>query len=534
MRLVAALVLALAAAISRADRVLLIPLDSRPAAGQFAQMIGRIAGLDVRMPPYQTLGRFTQPGDPIKILEWLNEQDLSDVRAIVASTDMIAYGGLIASRLNDIDEEDAIIRLRKLLEIKRRSPRTKLYLFSSTMRLAPTSTRDTESWRMILAKYEEARDKAVRLGDADARATMNRTLPKIPLNELKSYEAARHRDHDVQETLIRMTARGSDIEYLVIGQDDARPFGPHVPETALLRRLADLFRINDRVYFCEGVDQDANVLMSRALVHETGWVPKVRVVYSDDAAKTKYAAYEALTIEHSLREQLLASGALPADPDGEYDYSLYLNVPNPAPEKFEEFMTNLKSEVDQGFPVAVADINLGEASADPQLIAGLMENARGMKLLSFAGWNTAGNSIGTAIPAANVYLLARRLQVDPLVREVAQREFLLHRFVNDFDYHRFTRPKAYAFLKSIGSSKEEVSGRAFDDLNALVAADLGSYLTATFRDQLLGKHFFAGASEYQFTDLSDVKIFLPWPRAYEVRMDFHLVTQPVNVPGGSH
>ncbi len=529
MRLVAALALVLAAGISRADRVLLIPLDSRPAAGQFAQMIGRIAGLDVRMPPYETLGRFTSPGDPIKILEWLNQQDLSDVRAIVASTDMIAYGGLIASRTNDTAEDDAIIRLRKLLEIKRRSAKTKLYLFSSTMRLAPTSTRETESWRMTLAKYEEAKDKATRFNDLEARATVNRLLPKVPAKALQEYERARRRDHDVQESLIRMTARAGDVEYLVIGQDDARAFGPHVVETTRLRRMADLFRVNDRVYFCEGVDQDANVLMSRALVRETGWVPKVRVVYSDDAAKTKIAAFEAITIEKSLREQLLASGALPAEPEGEYDYTLYLNVPNPSPERFEEFMTNLKSEVDQGFPVAVADINLGDASADPQLVAGLMENARGMKLLSFAGWNTAGNSIGTTIPAANVYLLARRLQVDPLVREVAQREFLLHRFVNDFDYHRFTRPRAYALLKSMGASKEEAYGHAFDAVNTLVEADLGNYLSSTFKDQLLGKHFFAGSTEYQFTDISDIKIFLPWPRAYEVRMDFKLVTQPVTV-----
>lgn len=533
MRLVAAVALLLAACFAHAERVLLIPLDSRPAAGQFAQMIGRIAGLDVRMPPYETLGRFTDAGDPLKILQWLNDQDLSDVKAIVASTDMIAYGGLIASRVNETTEDDALLRLRKLIEIKRRSPTTKLYLFSSTMRLAPTSTKKTESWRMILAKYEEARDKAMRLGDPVARATMNRVISKIPPGQLHAYELARHRDHDVQEALIRMTARGNDVEYLVIGQDDATPFGPHIPETALLRRLVNLFRIDDKVYFCEGVDQDANVLMSRALIHETGWVPKVRVVYSDDAAKSKYAAYESLTIENSLREQLLASGAQPADADEEYDYTLYLNVPSPAPDKFDEFMTNLKSEVDQGFPIAVADINLGEASSDPQLIAGLMENGRGMKLLSFAGWNTAGNSIGTAIPAANVYLLSRRLQVDPLVREVAQREFLLHRFVNDFDYHRFTRPKAYAFLKSIGSGKEEVSGQAFDEVNALVASDLGNYLSATFRDQLLDRHFFAGSSEYRFTDLADVKIFLPWPRAYEVRMDFHLVTAPVTAePGG--
>jgi len=42
----------------------------QPAAGQFAQMIGNIAGIDVRQPPYEDLGRFTNPGSPEAILAW--------------------------------------------------------------------------------------------------------------------------------------------------------------------------------------------------------------------------------------------------------------------------------------------------------------------------------------------------------------------------------------------------------------------------------------------------------------------------------
>ncbi|MFO0045356.1 MAG: DUF4127 family protein, partial [Armatimonadota bacterium] len=52
-------------------RVLLVPLDSRPAAGQFAQMIGKIDGVEVETPPIETLGRFTTPGNPDKIWSWL-------------------------------------------------------------------------------------------------------------------------------------------------------------------------------------------------------------------------------------------------------------------------------------------------------------------------------------------------------------------------------------------------------------------------------------------------------------------------------
>ncbi|MFQ3587915.1 MAG: DUF4127 family protein, partial [Fimbriimonadaceae bacterium] len=76
------------ATLSFADRVILIPLDSRPAAGHFAQMIARMAGVEVSMPPYELLGRFTQPGKPDEILTWLRDQDFGDVVAVVLSTDI--------------------------------------------------------------------------------------------------------------------------------------------------------------------------------------------------------------------------------------------------------------------------------------------------------------------------------------------------------------------------------------------------------------------------------------------------------------
>src|SRR5580658_7718435 len=110
MRWFAVLMLALSMATAMAgvgagaDRIILVPLDTRPAAGQFAQMIARIAGEDLRMPPYKTLGRFTTPGSPEGILAWLREQDLNHVETLIVSADMICYGGLIASRADDVSE----------------------------------------------------------------------------------------------------------------------------------------------------------------------------------------------------------------------------------------------------------------------------------------------------------------------------------------------------------------------------------------------------------------------------------------------
>ncbi len=528
MRFLAAVALCCLASVALAERVFLIPLDNRPAAGQFAQMIGSMANVQVVMPPYESLGRFVQPGDPEAILGWLEAQEFSDVSAVVANTDMIAYGGLIASRTNDTSQDLAVQRLQRFARLRKRFPQTRFYIFSSIMRLAPTATRATATWRLQLSKYAELKDQYRREPTVDLRKRIDNLLAKIPSYEISKYEDARQRNVEVMRELIKMIAR-KQFDYLTFGQDDAKPYGPHIPETERLRRLAANLYVTGNVYFCEGIDQLGNISLSRALLRKAGWSPRLRVVYSDDAQKTKIANYESKQIQTSLKDQIVSSGARIATGDEDFDYTLYVNVPDRRPDPFAQFLQGLTQEVDQGLPVAVADINIGkDGTSDAELFSTLKEGDRMFKLLSFAGWNTAGNTLGTAIPAANVYLLARRLQVDPLARELAQREFLLHRFVNDYAYHKFTRPQAYGIIDANSrASREETYGAAFEEVNDFVMSDLRSHLDRYFDDDFLGKRFYAGTKQYQVSNLSDVKIFLPWPRAYEVRLEFKLQAVPV-------
>ncbi len=528
MRLIAALLLTFAAVWAQAERILLIPLDSRPAAGQFAQMIAKMAGVDVELPPMERLGKFTVPGEPDRILDWLERSDLSDVSAVVASTDMVGYGGLIASRESSTSVSLALQRVRRLSRVVRTAPHVRLYAFASTMRLFPTATRQASRYRMQLAAYEEAKAKARVMGDPEARRVAAHILPTLPAREVREYETTRVRNHAVQEALLRMVADKA-IDYLIMGQDDARPFGPHVAENAGLRRLASSLGLDDSVFFCEGIDQHASVLVSRALLAQAGWTPVVRIVASDEEGLKRFASFESKPLFQSLRDQLLASGARPAGPNDEYDYTLYLNTPKRDEAKFQAFLEGLQADVDQGFPAAVADLNLApDGTADPELFAGLDSRDRMMKLLAFAGWNTAGNTMGTAIPAANVYLLSRRTRVDPFVREVAEREFLLHRFVNDVAYHKLTRPAAYRMIRDSGvGTIEETYGEELARVEAFVQRDLKQHLVDTFNAQFLGRRFFAGTKQYEFTGLDDPSITLPWPRAYEVRLSFHLQATPV-------
>lgn len=508
------------------NKIVLIPLDGRPAAGQFAQMIGAMSNTTVVLPPIELLGRFTEAGNPEAILTWLQYFDFSDVSTLIVSTDMIAYGGLIASRVNDVDAETGLKRLQRLVDIKKKAPEhLKMYGFAATMRLTPTATRASAPYRANLAKFEEFKDRYERTQDKTLLPKLANLRKMVPASEIMKYERTRRRNHEVQRGLLKMLI-GTGMDYLIMGQDDAKPDGPQIQENAKLKALAQQYKVGSKVYFCEGIDQHSNLLVSRAILEENNWKPKVRIVYSDPNGENQYAMYESKTVRESLQDQIYTAGAEIATNADEYDYALYVNTPKRRDRQFNDFLDQMKSEIDQGFPVAVADINFGaDGSSDEQLFNSLIQGGRSHKLLSFAGWNTAGNTMGTAIPAANVYLAARRNNINPLGREIAQREFLLHRMVDDWAYHKYTRPATYEMINALQDQRDEVYGSNFNAVDQFAASDLRKYVQSIFLTQFQARRFYAGDKEYQITGLQGLQIALPWPRAYEIRVDFKMTAE---------
>jgi hypothetical protein len=171
-------------------------------------------------------------------------------------------------------------------------------------------------------------------------------------------------------------------------------------------------------------------------------------------------------------------------------------------------------------------VNLtNRAAADPRLFEALTQNHRAPKLLSYAGWNTAGNTVGTSIPAANMVVLGRRSHTGAVDREVAREEFLLHRLVNDFAYHTYTRPAAYSLISSIqrGGSRDEIYGDDYTTVSRFVSKNLKGYLDRYFEEQFQGEDIEVDGKKMKLFALDGETIWLPWPRAYEVRIEFRIV-----------
>jgi hypothetical protein len=116
-----------------------VPIDDRPVTYQLPVMLGRIAGVPVDAPPPGLLGRFLQAGRSDALIRWLNREGVDRrASAFVVSTDMLAYGGLTASRVPNASYADAEFRLREFAHLRERYPRAWIGAFGTIMRLAPT------------------------------------------------------------------------------------------------------------------------------------------------------------------------------------------------------------------------------------------------------------------------------------------------------------------------------------------------------------------------------------------------------------
>lgn len=514
MRLLLALILLFCAAIACAQQVLLVPLDNRPASGQYAEIIGRIGGAKVLTPPMRMLGNYTIPGQPEAIMKWMEEQDLTKVDSLVLSTDMLLYGSLFESRKYKTTNEQAIARLNRLMAIRRKAPQAKLYLFSAIMRLTPSATHDQSAFRLALARYVQLRSQgASNLHDLKA---------SIPAGALEEYDTARKRNHTIQKALLKL----SGVDYVVFGQDDAAQYGPQVAERAALNASIQSLKMSSKARICEGVDQISALLVSRALLARTGRKPTVRIQYSDDIAAGRIAAFETQPLLKTVVDQIETSGATVVPAGGTPSYTLYVNAPNRKHEAFLGWLSALQSAIDADKPVAVADTNISPSTAapDPELYNAISTKGRPLKLLAYAAWNTAANTIGTSVANANCYLLSRGTgDEEP---EIAQKQFMLYRMANDFAYHTMTRPVAYAMTD--GPRQEAIFGKDFYEVNDFVQRDLSKFLKKAFYDNFMGRRFKIGEKEFEFYGITDLAVGLPWPRPYEVRLEFDLEARPVD------
>ncbi len=279
-----------------AASIAFVPLDDRPVTLQLPVMLGAIAGERIDAPPPAMLGRYLQAGRPDDIIAWLNE--LRSCDEYVVSSDMLAYGGLIASRVPGTSYADAESRLREFAHLRRRHPNAWIAAFATIVRLAPTGVPADSgffaaypAWT-YLQQYANLHDPP--LPQEQAQAERLRAQIGEPL--LDEYLGVRARNAAVDASLVAMTAQGA-IDRLAIGQDDAGPVGLHVKDVRELEAAVDASGAGDRASIEPGADELGMALVAHALARFGSWTPRVAVRYSTPAeppSKIRWSSHRLL------------------------------------------------------------------------------------------------------------------------------------------------------------------------------------------------------------------------------------------------
>ena len=512
-------------------RVLLIPLDDRPPCLQFPIMQGLIADAEVVAPPREMLGRFTVPGDAERIGAWLRAQDFTRFDVVIVSIDMLAYGGLVASRVYHTPLGEAMKRLDLLRDIRRRAPRLPVNAFNVIMRLAPTSDGANEAYREKLSKWAEMSPE--RTKDAQLAEQVARLEREIPAAALDDYKQARARNLAVNLASIEMTGKRI-IDYLILAQDDAKPRGVHVADRERLNAKVKELRLSERVAVQPGADEVAMLLLSRALAKKYAYAPRVAAIYSSEEKRLSVAPYEDRPLHASVSFQIAAAGAREIKNAANADILFYVFASRAESGAAEKFAAQIARDVDAGRRVIVADIDFrgNVQGADEKFTEELRRRKIFPRLFGYASWNTAGNTIGTALPQGILYALA----VDRLAKSVparagrigrAQMKFLLHRLIDDYAYHSLVRVEVnrdYAKARGLNRNRLDAEGETL--LENFIREEMRPHVENLWQDfakrlpviddnrrnslQLVPK------------SISNLRLDLPWGRTFEAEIDFDL------------
>ena len=440
-------------------KIALVPLDDRPCNLKFPVQIGQIAGMEVITPPKEFLGKFTTPGTSEAISDWLKEI-APEVSALVISLDMLIYGGFLASRTGGLSLEEALKRIEVIPEIKLKYPKLPIYLSSIILRSGVT---DTE---------------------------------------------IRERNHEVNKRAIEL-AGFEEVNFLILGKDDIGEEGIPKNEILTLKGLIEEFscrRESPATILC-GADELGLMLIVRRVLEEKNLTPKIFLKYSTPAGPEVVALYEDEPIVETITRHIRALKGRVVEDEKGADLILFVNTPEVSqrdlffeePYKgrdLNEFVKEIKEALDRGRKVAVADMAYANG-ADPDLIPLLKAKVDIRKLVSFAAWNTAGNTSGTVLAQALV----------PRKNEKIHLESLLSRFIDDYFYQTLVRKEIFKNLREKPVSPADL-GEHWAEIEWIVKKDLGEQADSFLREFRI--------SNFEF------RISLPWPRIFEVEVELKL------------
>lgn len=520
--------LALCVSVGARQRFLLLPLDNRPCNVLFVRQLAGIAQADVVTPPDHWLGSWLNPGRCERFPDWLLDHAKPGDRLIVSS-DMLCYGGLVASRSASTSVEQALKRLDVLTQLHSRG--LHLAILSTIPRLYLRTSEGQAPFEAALAEW------------ATHASPGQPGPPAVPEVWLREYLQVRQRNLQVLLALEALTREGV-IDQLVVGQDDSSSQGLHFVEQQQLSAQIASDGLASKVWLGSGADELSMDMLAGQLAESAGCHPMIELEYSEAGSERRIPPLESHPLRSMVGDHLRLCGAR----EGAGEVKLLIQVPSdrpfamPGPEqrpKSYQFAERIRQSVVSGRLTAVADLALINRM-DPYLAEAVVDRVPLTRLEGFAAWNTPANALGTVVAQVVVRRLCERLAPGWPIQQVKESArlhlaFLLARLVDDYGYQTIVRTQYYPRARGLSPNPDPLTS-PYLTLGRQVRVQLIEWAQQLYRQKFLGQRVeLPGGRGPASLGPMSLQVVLPWPRLFEVsvRLDVSLrnvtsVLQKVN------
>ncbi|MCD7034605.1 DUF4127 family protein [Metabacillus sp. GX 13764] len=495
-------------------KMLYLPLDERPCN---TDVVERIAGsskeISLLLPKREWLGRKKIAADQEQLWKWI-EEEAQSADALILSLDMLIYGGLLPSRLHHLKEEAAERWTERLRSLRQAYPELPIYAFHLIMRTPKYSSSDEEpdyyeQWGREIFLRAYLMDKASRedLSEEEAEK-LEEIQQQLPKEYIEDYETRRAFNASMNLQMLELAKEGV-FTFLAIPQDDSAEFGyTAMDQQKAVRKRAEL-RLQQKVHMYPGADEAGATLLSRAYCEWKGIRPKIFPVWSSTLGPQLVPMYEDRPFAESLKAHVLAAGCELTDSEENADLVLAYNVPGRImQESWEQdtrdityssfrnlvfFTDQIKSLLQKGKKVAAADAAFANGG-DREWITMLDEEQFLDQLVSYKGWNTNCNTLGTTICQGVIALNGKGDKI---------KENLIYHLLDDYFYQAEIKMKMTEdFLPERGLDYFNLHDKA-DEVNKE-------------RDRQLLKHFRGTIlKSFQDLEISKLETYAPWNRMFE-------------------
>ncbi len=554
--------------------IALLPLDDRAVNYECLTLLGQAAGLTVLLPPKEWLGTPWRAGQMAQLAGWLAGA-AAQADVLIVAIDTLGFGGMVNARRSADSLATVLERLDLLRQFKQRRPDLTILAYSVLMRVNRDNHAEEEKayWadygaRLFRLSVLEDR-QAMAVATAAEEVELARLAGDLPTDVVADYRGGRARNHAVNRAMIEWTAEGV-FDYLIVPQDDTVDYGWNIAEARALRRLVQQLGLAGRVSIYPGADETGMLLLARYAAQQAAFQPRVWLRFS--GADQALTAYEDRPMAELVKAHLGPLGGVLAGSPESADLLLYINAPAevqgngpdqyalllsdqliaalPEPARqavlayrrqpqiaatlrelytarrnLPEFVRSLAQDVAAGRVCAVVDVafvNAGDAAMGDLLMAEVELS----QLAAYAGWNTAGNSLGSALAQAVIRRIQQRqgASVDALAGHV---RLLFLRLVEDLLFMGHLRSRlmleelpllgAPATLAHLGPLAEPVRQLAQTQL-AAAACQLSDRCFA-------GRAVSAGNARLAIGSLGVAGVALPWQRLFDITLDVQLERQ---------